>query len=79
LATKNEILKLAEFSIKNCVYLLWSHLDYSMLRGITSSLQLNGFASMANDMTSEVQNIVSVFNENFSKQLLSTQGTHSSN
>jgi nuclear pore complex protein Nup205 len=91
LTAKNEILKLSVFTIENCVYLLWSHLDYYMLRAITPSLQLNGFSSMASDMTSEVRtmratneeiarlkhSLVSVFSETFSKQLLSTQDTQS--
>lgn len=89
LKAKSEILKLCCFTIENCVYLLWSHLDYYMLRSITPALQLNGFASMAGDISSEVRtmratsdeiaklkhNLVSVFSETFSKQLLSTQET----
>lgn len=93
LIAKNEILKLIVFTIENCVYLLWSHLDYYMLRAITPSLQLNGFASMTSDIPSEVRtmratneeigklkhSLVSVFSETFSKQLLATQGTQTSN
>lgn len=89
LSAKSEVLKLCCFTIENCVYLLWSHLDYYMLRAITPALQLNGFASMTGDIASEVRtmratseeiaklkhNLVSVFSETFSKQLLSTQET----
>lgn len=93
LAAKSEILKLSVFTIENCVYLLWSHLDYYMLRAITPSLQLNGFSSMVSDVALEMRtmratneeiarlkhSLVSVFSETFSKQLLSTQDTLSSN
>jgi nuclear pore complex protein Nup205 len=93
LFAKNEILKLCVFTIENCVYLLWSHLDYYMLRALTPALQLNGFASMTNDISSDVRsmratneeiaklkhNLVAVFSEAFSKQLLSTQETQQSN
>lgn len=93
LTSKYELLKLSGFIIENCVYLLWSHLDYYMLRAITPALQLNGFVSMANDISSEVRamratseeiaklkhNLVSIFSETFSKQLLSTQQENQSN
>lgn len=93
LTAKSEELKLCVFTLENCLYLLWSHLDYYMLRAITPALQLNGFSNIGNDLTAEVrtmrvtneeiaklkQNLVSVFSETFSKQLLSTQDTQSSN
>ncbi|XP_070506318.1 nuclear pore complex protein Nup205 [Chironomus tepperi] len=91
ITAKNEELKLCIFILENCLYLLWSHLDYYMLRAITPALQLNGFSSIGSDLTAEVrtmkvtneeiaklkQNLVSVFSETFSKQLLATQESSS--
>lgn len=93
IAAKNEELKLCVFILENCLYLLWSHLDYYMLRAITPALQLNGFSSIGTDLTAEVRtmkvtneeiaklklNLVSVFSETFSKQLLATQHEATSN
>jgi nuclear pore complex protein Nup205 len=92
LIAKNEELKLCVFTLENCLYLLWSHLDYYMLRAISPALQLNGFANIGNDFSSEIKtlkvtneevaklkhNLVSVFSETFSKQLLATQDNQSS-
>jgi nuclear pore complex protein Nup205 len=84
LIAKNNELKLCVLISEHCLYLLWAHLDYYMLRAITPALQFNGFSS--NEMgagignvrvTSEEiaklkQSLVTIFNETFSKQLLAT-------
>lgn len=84
LVAKGQDLKLCVFISEHCLYLLWAHLDYYMLRAITPALQFNGFSG--NDfgssggnvkVTSEEiaklkQSLVTIFNETFSKQLLAT-------
>jgi nuclear pore complex protein Nup205 len=83
LIAKNQELKLSVFIVEHCMYLLWAHLDYYLLRAITPALQFNGFMSSgdsafaASRATSDEiaklkQNLVTIFNETFSKQLLST-------
>lgn len=83
LIAKSQELKLSVFIVEHCMYLLWAHLDYYLLRAITPALQFNGFMSSgdsafaASRATSDEiaklkQNLVTVFNETFSKQLLST-------
>lgn len=81
LVAKSHDLKLSVLICEHMLYLLWAHLDYYMLRAITPSLQFNGFAgsdvSNSSRVTSEEiaklkQNLVTIFNETFSKQLLAT-------
>jgi nuclear pore complex protein Nup205 len=79
LAAKNQDLKLCVFITEHCLYLLWAHLDYFMLRGINPNL--HGFAGGDVSIGSRVSNeeiaklkqsLVVIFNETFSKQLLAT-------
>lgn len=86
LIAKHQELKLCVLITEHCLYLLWAHLDYYMLRVIAPTLQFNGFSGMGNDITGEwntmkvtsdeiaklKQSLVTVFNETFSKQLLAT-------
>ena len=83
LIVKSNDLKLCVFITEHCLYLLWAHLDYYMLRAITPALQFNGFSGSDTSsygnakVTSEEiaklkQNLVAIFNETFSKQLLAT-------
>lgn len=84
LVARGQDLKLCVCISEHCLYLLWAHLDYYMLRAITPALQFNGFSG--NEFGSTVGNIkvtseeiaklkqglVTIFNETFSKQLLAT-------
>ena len=91
LIAKNQDLKLCVFIAEHCLYLLWAHLDYYMLRAITPALQFNGFsgneigsASGNMKVTGEEiaklkQSLVTIFNETFSKQLLATTQDQSAN
>lgn len=84
LISQSQDLKLCVFITEHCLYLLWAHLDYYMLRAITPTLQFNGFSGVdvgsnlgsARITSEEVaklkQNLVTIFNETFSKQLLAT-------
>lgn len=86
LAMKQQELKLCVFITEHCLYLLWAHLDYYMLRSINPTLQFNSFSSIGNDISAELggtrvtseeiaklkQSLVGIFNETFSKQLLAT-------
>jgi len=91
LIAKNQDLKLCVFISEHCLYLLWAHLDYYMLRAITPALQFNGFSGSEGGstpgnvkVTSEEiaklkQSLVTIFNETFSKQLLATTQDQSAN
>lgn len=84
LIAKNQDLKLCVFISEHCLYLLWAHLDYYMLRAITPALQFNGFSGneigstpgnikVTNEEIGKLkQSLVTIFNETFSKQLLAT-------
>lgn len=82
LLAKSQELKLSVFIVEHCMYLLWSHLDYYMLRAITPALQFSGFATgesafatsraTGDEIAKLKQNLVTIFNETFSKQLLAT-------
>lgn len=82
LIAKNQDLKLCVFISEHCLYLLWAHLDYYMLRAITPALQFNGFSGneigtgqvkvTSEEIAMLKQSLVTIFNETFCKQLLST-------
>lgn len=82
LIAKTQELKLSVFVVEHCMYLLWAHLDYYMLRAITPALQFNGFGTgesafatsraTSDEIAKLKQNLVTIFNETFSKQLLAT-------
>lgn len=81
LVAKSQDLKLCVFITEHCLYLLWAHLDYYMLRAITPTMQFNGFTGNDIGSTGRVtgeeiaklkQSLVTIFNETFSKQLLAT-------
>lgn len=80
---KSQELRLSVFIVEHCMYLLWAHLDYYMLRAITPALQFSGFGSSgesafvtsratSDEIAKLKQNLVTIFNETFSKQLLDT-------
>ncbi|CRK98110.1 CLUMA_CG011478, isoform A [Clunio marinus] len=90
---KLQSLKLSAFITENCLYLLWTHLDYYMLRSISPTVQFNGFSSSSGQLMNTVNNIkvtsddignlklylVNIFNETFSKQILATTQDQFSN
>lgn len=88
---KNE-LKLCVFIVEHCLYLLWAHLDYYMLRAIpVDPLKFNknytnldnhnvllissseaGWRAMSEDIVVLKKHLISVFNETFCNQLITT-------
>lgn len=88
LLDKQQELKLCVFITEHCLYLLWAHLDFYMLRAVNvNSIQYNNnFGCFGNEFsntelgnrvtTDEIKvlkkTLVAVFNETFSKQLLAT-------
>ncbi|XP_055844433.1 nuclear pore complex protein Nup205 [Episyrphus balteatus] len=93
LAEKQNELNHCAFITEQCLYLLWTHLDFYMRRTIpVNTLQFNKTASFSSDsfvassaeaswrVSSEdvsylKKNLISIFNETFSKQLISTAQT----
>ncbi|XP_055585632.1 nuclear pore complex protein Nup205-like [Uranotaenia lowii] len=91
IASKQEELKRCVFITENCLYLLWAHLDFFMLRAIpVNTLHFNhpfgaenylssqtevGWKITAEDVATLKKTLISIFNETFCKQLLATTTT----
>uniref|UniRef100_A0A1B6BX75 Uncharacterized protein n=2 Tax=Clastoptera arizonana TaxID=38151 RepID=A0A1B6BX75_9HEMI len=84
---KKQEIYLSSFIIENCMFLLWTHLDYYMLRaipnktlGVDSSLVFGRSSQMAeitwNATVEEInvlkQGLVFAFNDTFCKNLIAT-------
>jgi nuclear pore complex protein Nup205 len=94
LADKQAELKLAVLVTEHCLFLLWAHLDYFMLRSIPvnplhfahNSTYFNneptpleiGWKTTAEDIGAMKKTLVAVFNETFCKQLVNTAATQAS-
>ncbi|XP_058819266.1 nuclear pore complex protein Nup205 [Topomyia yanbarensis] len=92
IASKQEELKRCVFITEHCLYLLWAHLDFFMLRAIpVNTLHFNapygsenylssqtevGWKITAEDVAVLKKTLIGVFNETFCKQLLDTAQDH---
>ncbi|EAT37498.1 AAEL010526-PA [Aedes aegypti] len=88
IADKQEELKRCVFITEHCLYLLWAHLDFFMLRAIpVNTLHFNlsygadnylssqtevGWKITADDVAALKKTLIAIFNETFCKQLLAT-------
>ncbi|XP_019530030.3 nuclear pore complex protein Nup205 [Aedes albopictus] len=92
IASKQEELKRCVFITEHCLYLLWAHLDFFMLRAIpVNTLHFNlsygsdnylssqtevGWKITADDVAALKKTLIGIFNETFCKQLLVTGQGH---
>ncbi|XP_055523518.1 nuclear pore complex protein Nup205 [Wyeomyia smithii] len=92
ITARQEELKRCVFITEHCLYLLWAHLDFFMLRAIpVNTLHFNapyavdnylssqtevGWKITADDVAILKKTLIGVFNETFCKQLLATAQDH---
>lgn len=84
---KQNELKYCIFIIEHCLYLLWAHLDFYMLKVVgfnqtfgnelLLTAEPNGWKVTGDDVSSLKNNLVSIITENFCKQLVNTTSEQS--
>lgn len=85
IADKQNELKLSVFIVEQCLYILWAHLDFYMLKAVGFTQQFGnealllaepsgypGWKVTAEDIKLLKKSLVSVITETFSKQLINT-------